>query len=160
MYRVGLTASWIMACIAVLGMTACAPTNTNTSFSAGSIGSAASVSRGTIVSMRVVQIQGNSGIGVGTAAGAVAGGVAGSFIGGDPRSNILAGLAGAVVGGIAGTAIERGVTQGQAVEFIINEDTGGTISVVQTNELNFVPGERVVIVRGDRTRLSRPAPGT
>ena len=46
---------------------------------------------------------------------------------------------------------------GGSVEFIIREDSGQTISVVQSNEENFRPGERVVLTRGSRTRLGRAA---
>lgn len=137
---------------------ACAPQQTGATYSSAAIGRAASVSYGTIVGMRPVQVQGNSS-GVGTAAGAVAGGVAGSFIGGDWRSNALAGLGGAVLGGLAGNAIGRGVSDGQAVEFFVREDQGGDISVVQTNEEGLQVNDRVVIARGDRTRLSRAAGG-
>ena len=142
---------------ATLGVAACAPTNTNSTYSGADIGRSATVSYGVIVSMRNVTVQGQGGGGVGTVAGAVAGGIAGSFIGGGGRSNALGAIGGAVLGGVAGTAIENGANQGQAVEFIIREDSGQTISVVQTNEENFRPGERVVLTRGSRTRLGRAA---
>lgn len=139
-------------------VSACAPQQSGSSFSSASMGRAASVSFGTIIGMRPVHVQG-SGSGIGTAAGAVAGGVAGSFIGGDWRSNALAGLGGAVLGGLAGNAIGSGVSGGNAVEFFIREDQGGDISVVQTNEEGLQVNDRVVISRGDRTRLSRAAGG-
>jgi outer membrane lipoprotein SlyB len=120
------------------------------------MGRAASVSYGTIVGSRQVQVQGSQG-GIGTLGGAAAGGVAGSFIGGDTRSNILAGLGGALIGGLAGTAAERGLSGGNATEFIVREDGGGDIAVVQTNEAALQVGDRVVIARGDRTRLTRAA---
>jgi outer membrane lipoprotein SlyB len=142
-----------------LGLSACAPQNTNTTYTSADIGRTAQVSYGIIVSMRNVEVQGAPS-GVGTVGGAVAGGVAGSYIGhGDPRAGIIGVIGGAILGGLAGNAIERGVSTGNAVEFIIREDNGQTISVVQTNEENFHPGERVVITRGARTRLSHAAPG-
>jgi outer membrane lipoprotein SlyB len=136
----------------------CAPRATGSTVSARNLGSAAYVSYGTIVGSRPVQVAGGGG-GVGTAAGAVAGGLAGSFIGGDIRSNLLAGLGGALIGGIAGTAVEGGLTQGNAIEFIVREDGGGDIALVQTNEEGLQAGDRVVITRGDRVRLSRAAGG-
>ncbi|WP_226381385.1 outer membrane lipoprotein [Falsiroseomonas ponticola] len=137
---------------------ACAPANTGTTYSAGALGGAAYVNYGTIVGTRPVTVAGSQS-GVGTVGGAVAGGLAGSFIGGDWRSNAIAGVGGAILGGLAGTAIERGVTQGQAVEFIVRQDRGGDIAVVQTNEEGLQAGDRVVITRGDRVRLSRAAGG-
>ena len=145
----------IAASLALLALVpACAPTNTGTVYSRGAMGMPASVSYGTVVGARPVAVQGTSG--VGTLAGAAAGGVAGSFIGGDWRSNALAGIGGAILGGMAGSAIERGATQGQAVEFFVRPDHGGgDIAVVQTNEEQLQVGDRVVIASGDRTRLSR-----
>jgi outer membrane lipoprotein SlyB len=143
-------------CLAMaLGAAACGPRNTNTTYTAADIGRTAEVSYGVIVSMRPVAIQGR--YGAGALGGAVAGGAAGSYIGGDPRANILGALGGALVGGIVGAGVEQGVTSGQAVEFIIREDSGQTISVVQTNEENFQPNERVVLTRGARTRIARAA---
>jgi outer membrane lipoprotein SlyB len=148
-----------MAALAlVAALPACAPRATGTTVGARTLGSAAYVSYGTIVGTRPVQVAGGGG-GVGTAAGAVAGGLAGSFIGGDVRSNLLAGLGGALIGGLAGTAVEGGLTQGNAIEFIVREDGAGDIAVVQTNELALQAGDRVVITRGDRVRLSRAADG-
>ena len=149
----------IMAALLASGLAACAPTNTNTTYSSYEVGRSASISYGVIVSMRGVVVQGRD-TGVGTVGGAVAGGVAGSFIGrGDPRAGILGAIGGAIIGGIAGNAVERGVSTGNAVEFIIREDDGQTISVVQSNEENFSPGERIVLTRGARTHIARAAPG-
>jgi len=147
-----------LAALAVLALlmpaVGCAPARTGETYNANQIGRTAVVTRGTIVGMREVQVRGSEG-GVGTTAGAVAGGVAGSFIGGDWRSNVLAGLAGAVIGGLVGNQIERGVTGGTATEFTIREEGGDTIQVVQTNEAGLMIGDKVRIARSDRTRLSR-----
>jgi outer membrane lipoprotein SlyB len=144
--------------VLLAGLAACAPANTNTTYSAADIGRAARVSYGTIISMRPVVVQGQN-TGLGAIGGAAVGGVAGSFIGrSDPRANILGAVAGAVVGGLAGNAIEGSASTGNAVEFIIQEDGASQpISVVQTNEDNFQPGQRVMLTRGARTRLSHVA---
>ena len=42
------------------------------------------------------------------------------------------------------------------VEFIVRADDGATLSIVQSNAAGFRNGDRVVILRGDRTRLARP----
>lgn len=140
--------------VAALGLGACAPRNTNTTYTGADIGRTAQVSYGVIVSMRPVTVRGDQS-GVGTLGGAAAGGVAGSFIGGDPRMNILGAIGGAIIGGLTGSAVEGSARTGNAVEFIIREDTGQTISVVQTNEEGFLSGERVVLTRGARTRIAR-----
>ena len=148
----GRTLAVLVGLTAGLGLAGCAPVYTNSSYSGADVGRSATVSYGVIVSMRGVVVQGG-GTGVGTVAGAVAGGIGGSFIGGGGRGNALGALGGALIGGIAGTVLENGANQRQAVEFIIQEDSGQTISVVQSNEENFRPGDRVVLTRGARTRL-------
>lgn len=65
--------------------------------------------------------------------------------GGDVRGAILG-----AVGGPDG----QGASEA-AFEFIIREDNGQTLSVVQTNAAGLRPGERVVLSMGTRTRLSR-----
>lgn len=138
------------------GLSACAPQETGSTYSPYAVGRSAGVTYGTVVGARPVTVRGGR-TGVGTTTGAIAGGFAGSFIGGDWRSSLLAGLGGAIIGGIAGTAIEAGATTGTAVEFIVREDGGGDIATVQTNEDGIAVGERVAIIRGDRTRLARAA---
>ena len=157
MPKLRVVAPLFAACALLLAVPACAPANTGSTFACRDLGRAAYVSYGTIVSSRPVQVAGTSGIG--TLAGAAAGATAGSFIGGDTRSNILAGLGGAIVGGIAGNAIERSATGGTATEFVVREDRGGDIAVVQTNEEGLQPGDRVAISRSDRVRLARVGNG-
>jgi outer membrane lipoprotein SlyB len=101
-----------------------------------------------------VAVQGTR-TGIGAGAGAVGGGLIGSTIGGDWRARTVGGVVGALAGGLAGAAIEEGATRGNAMEFIIRDDTGQTRSVIQTNELGLTVGDRVVITQGDRVRLSR-----
>ncbi|MBR0679530.1 glycine zipper 2TM domain-containing protein [Roseomonas eburnea] len=139
------------------GLSACAPAG-NSTVDRYALGTSGYVSHGTIVGMRPVAVQGTrSGIGAGT--GAVAGGVLGSTIGGDWRARAVGGVIGALAGGVAGAAIEEGVTRGDAMEFIIRDDSGATRSVIQTNELGLTVGDRVTITQGDRVRLSRAAGG-
>lgn len=138
-----------------LGLGACAPA-TNTTVDRFALGTSGYVSFGTIVGMRPVAVSGTrTGLGVG--AGAVSGGLIGSTIGGDWRARTVGGVVGALAGGLVGGAIEEGVTRGDAVEFIIRDDDGGTRSVIQTNELGLTVGERVAVTQGDRVRLSRAA---
>lgn len=153
---------------ASLGLAACASDDTRQGAAAAAapaagFGHAADTSYGTIVSVRPVAVQGQTS-GAGALGGAAVGAAAGSFVGGsDVRGNILGAIGGAIIGGVAGNAAEARIGQTRTVEIIIREDAGGTISVVQPNEQNFQPGERVVITNGATTRLARgapPAPGT
>lgn len=139
----------------LFGFAGCAPQNTNTTYSSTDIGRTATITYGWIVSMRPVTVQAEN-TGVGAIGGAAVGGVAGSFIGrNNVGANVLGAVGGALIGGLAGNAIENQVGRGTAFEFIIHQDDGQTISVVQTNEDNFQPGERVILTRGARTRIAR-----
>jgi outer membrane lipoprotein SlyB len=42
------------------------------------------------------------------------------------------------------------------MEFIVRVDDGATLSIVQANQPGFRNGDRVIILRDDRTRLARP----
>jgi len=155
--RVQKTLFPLLAGLALLAtVPACAPANTGTTYGPGSLGGAASVSYGTIVGQRPVQVQGGQS-GIGTLGGAAAGGIAGSFIGGDWRSNALAGIGGALIGGLAGTAVERGVNTGVAMEFVVREDQGNDIAVVQTNEEGLQVGDRAVRLMRFRVAPEPPA---
>lgn len=58
-----------------------------------------------------------------------------------------------------GDAAERKPARGQPAEFIVHEDFNlAPLSVVQADVGTFRAGDRVVILRGDRTRLARGAP--
>jgi len=151
--RLAGSALVLAAIVLVAALSGCAAPPPNSTYGGYGVGRAAQVSYGTIVSMRDVNVQGPSS-GIGALGGAAAGGVAGSFLGGDPRMNILGAIGGALIGGIAGSAVEGGLASGQAVEFIIRVDDGQTISVVQSNEYHFVPGQRIAIIRGDHLRLA------
>jgi hypothetical protein len=80
---------------------------------------------------------------------------------------VLPGGAGAgVLNGLAASPAPAGQPTGQptgqAMDFIVREAGGGTISIVQpdapSGEPRFQVGDPVVILRGDRTRLARPGP--
>lgn len=145
---------YVFMSIPFLSLAACAPLQPTSSYSREQIGRTATVMQGTIIAVRDVKISGTSS-GLGATAGVVGGGTAGSYIGGDVRSNILGAVGGAVIGGIAGAAIERAATEAGAVEFIIRQDNGQVVALVQTNEETLTIGEKVLILRSDRVRVIR-----
>jgi outer membrane lipoprotein SlyB len=145
----------LAACgVMVLSLSACEATNTGKTYSQKQLGNTSSVENGTIVSAREVNVAGSN-TGVGTVVGAGAGAVAGSALGHKTRTNILGAIGGAVLGGVIGHGVEDIATRGKATEFVVQRADGSTFAVVQTNEDNLQPGERVLIVSGDKTRLAR-----
>jgi outer membrane lipoprotein SlyB len=121
-----------LAAIAVLGVAACASPPAATIYGAADSAGAQTLSYGTIVSMRPVTLQGEpAGIGI---------------------------LGGAILGSAASNVADQSASGGRAMEFIVQEDNSSQpISVIQTNELNFRPGDRVIVNRSARTRLARAA---
>lgn len=126
----------------------------STNYSRSDMGRVSTIMKGTIVDIREVNINGtNSGVGAG--AGAIAGATAGSAAGGGDRAGIIGAVGGAVVGGVAGALAEDSLTSGIAYEFLIEQENGQTVGVVQSNDQNLVVGEKVMIVRSDRARVIR-----
>ncbi len=120
-------------------------------YEAAEVGVAGKVIPGVIIGKRVVNITNNTG--VGGAAGATAGGVGGSAIGGSTRGNIAGAIGGAVVGGVVGNAIEKGIGKQKGYEYIIKLNTGSTISITQTKDVEFAINQRVLVIYGAMTRI-------
>lgn len=93
--------------------------------------------------------------GAGGAIGAVVGGIVGSQVGRGSGSTAAA-VIGAVLGGLAGQAIEQQSGRQQGQEIAIKLDDGRQISIVQTMEEQFRPGDRVRIISdGITARVTR-----
>ena len=104
-----------------------------------------SISYGTIVSVREVQIQAPSSGVIGSAAGGAIGGIAGSSMGGGRGSDILGVLVG-TVGAVVGNKIEQHVSKVDSLEMVIRKDDGSEIVVVQKKEAGLTVGRRVRLV--------------
>jgi len=141
-------------CLIVL-MMGCAPRYTNSQYERSDIGRASTVMRGTIISMREVNLSGtSSGLGAGT--GAVGGGVAGAVAGGGSvPAAVVGAVGGAVIGGVAGAVVENEATKGKAIEFIVQQENDQIIAVPQSNEDNLQVGEHVLILRSNVVRIIR-----
>lgn len=104
------------------------------------------VSYGTLMSVRPVQIQDEQGAPVGAIGGAVLGGVIGNTIGGGRGRNVGT-AAGAIGGAMAGNAVQNAMNRTDGFELEVRrEDNGQTIVVVQrAGSMRFTPGQRVAI---------------
>lgn len=145
--------------IASVTLAGCANTSTLSGdvYSASEAKEVQTVTYGTIVSTRPVQIQGGDENNlIGTVGGAVLGGFLGNTIGrGTGRS--LATAAGAVAGGVAGNQIQGSVNRVQGIELEIRKDDGNTIMVVQKQgNTKFYAGQRVAMASNGRTVTVSP----
>ncbi len=101
---------------------------------------AGEMSTGTIIAERAVDAP------AGASAGAAATGL---------RSSILTAIGVPTIGALGPAALSGGdPATGNETEFIIREDDGGTISVVEGDATRFRRGERVMIIRGPETKLA------
>lgn len=139
--------------IMALTLVACAPQGSDT-YARSDLGRVATVMKGKILSMRSVKVSGTQS-GIGAGAGAVAGGVGASGIGGSGRSNAVAAVGGAVVGGIAGAVAEEAMSRSGATEFIVKEENGQAVAIVQQNDEQLRVGEKVLILRSGSARIIR-----
>ena len=117
---------------------------------------AQSVTYGTVLSVRPVQIQGGSDENlVGAIGGAVLGGFLGNTVGGGTGRS-LATAAGAIAGGLAGQGVQGELNKANGVQLEIREDSGKTIVVVQKQDATrFSVGQRVMLVgNGNQVSVS------
>lgn len=129
----------------------CASNISPTSYSVGSVGQVNRTVAAKVISVRPVQINGNTGAG-GTVGGAL-GATAGSSIGGGDRAHIAGALAGAVVGAIAGAAIEQNASKQSGLEYVVQTENNNLMTIVQGHDPAFAVNDKVLVLYGSPARL-------
>ncbi|MBN3196047.1 glycine zipper 2TM domain-containing protein [Pectobacterium versatile] len=149
----------LVVTLAGITLAGCANTSTLSGdvYSASEAKQVQTVTYGTIVSMRPVQIQaGEDSNVIGALGGAVLGGFLGNTIGGGSGRS-LATAAGAVAGGVAGQSATGALNRTQGVELEIRRDDGSTIMVVQKqSDTKFSAGQRVAMASNGRSVTVSP----
>lgn len=137
--------SSIMTGLLIL-LTGCVSNLSGESYSRNEVRQLQTVKMGTVIDVKLVQIEGTKS-GVGAIAGAAAGGIAGSTVGGGRGSDIVA-IAGAVAGGLLGGKAEEAYSRSQGVQLTVELTDGSYVSVVQqvSPNVHFRPGDRVRIL--------------
>jgi outer membrane lipoprotein SlyB len=82
-------------------------------------------------------------------------GAVGSAAGLADRADVRGSILGAIGDPPAGISKGKLANHGAPVEFIVRRDDGQIISVVQTNDDKFQPGDRTLLTQGAQTRLAR-----
>lgn len=107
---------------------------------------------GRIVAVEPVRIEGEH-----TTIGTTGGGLVGYSVG---RSSVdgggdrVAGAVGAVAGAVTGQKVEEKLTEADGLQITVDMDGGGTIVVIQGDDVSFAEGERVrVHRRGSEARI-------
>jgi outer membrane lipoprotein SlyB len=152
----GRAAAAIVALVAALVVSACAPAPVGDSYYAGQVMRAQSVELGVVEGLRPVVIEGWPS-GAGAATGAVLGGVGGYQVGGSSSANAAGAFLGAIIGSLIGNAMEREATKTNGVEITVRLDSGRMLAVVQEGPVDaFRPGDRIrVLSDGYMTRVAR-----
>lgn len=149
----------LVVTLAGITLAGCANTSTLSGdvYSASEAKQVQTVTYGTIVSTRPVQIQaGEDSNVIGALGGAVLGGFLGNTIGGGSGRS-LATAAGAVAGGVAGQSATGALNRTQGVELEIRRDDGSTIMVVQKQgDTKYSVGQRVAMASNGRSITVSP----
>jgi len=106
---------------------------------------------GFVESIQVFRTADNQPINVGTVLGGIAGGVIGHQIGGG-TGNTVATIAGAIGGAIVGNEIEKTQVRGSRYRIAVRLDSGNTLVVEDTRDVDLRVGDRV---RVENNRLYR-----
>jgi len=107
----------------------------------------------TVQSVRSVDLEGHSSV-LGSLTGSILGSIAGASIS-NSRMSGLNSFIGGVLGSFAGMAAERAVTSEDGIEITVKLDEGDIIAIVQDDETQFSPGDKVKVIDGhDGTRVT------
>lgn len=141
----------LVICHLSLILSACAKNISPNTYSGSEVGIVSKVKKGIILSERAVSIDNASGNG--GMAGAALGAAGGIGLGHSTSGSLAGGVGGAIVGGVVGHVIDKGVNHHQGYEYIIRLKEGETVSVTQTEDLRFSPGQSVLVIYGAMTRI-------
>jgi outer membrane lipoprotein SlyB len=111
-----------------------------------------------VVAIRPVTIEGEP-----TSLGTTGGGLVGYSLGrviGDGSGSRVAGAVGGVAGAVAGQQVEKTATTEGGFEITVDMERGEVLVIVQSDDVEFAPGERVRVLlgRGGEARVLK-APG-
>jgi outer membrane lipoprotein SlyB len=104
------------------------------------------VEYGEVVGVRAVEIEGYSTV-VGRWGGAIVGDAIGSTVDGRSTRRVARAVGG-VTGAIVGEAIERELTSETGLEITVQLASGGTVAIVQAQDILFAAGDRVRVLFG------------
>lgn len=110
----------------------------------------------TVVAVREVTLQGDSGMASGST-GALIGGAAGSMLG-EGSGKIVGALVGAITGAVIGSATESAVKDTRAVELTLENSKGQSYVLVQALEDKevFKAGDKVKLVKSGKSTRALP----
>ena len=137
-----------------IAVSGCARQISADSYEGPAAGQIARTYAGVIENVRVVEIQEDDTL-EGNKTGQLIGGVAGGFTGslfGEGVGKAAAVAAGAILGSVLGSVAEQEVKRQPALEYIVRDEFGNLVTVVQGLEPRLVRGQQVFVQEGVRGR--------
>lgn len=150
----------LVVTVSLFATSGCAQRSSQNVYQSNEVGRSSAVTFGSIVSARIVDINGSNS-GVGTLIGGAAGAGAGSYIGSGSGS-IWGAAAGALVGAAIGSAAEQAATNRRGIEYLVMLESGEAMSVVQEipdSEMPIPAGARVMVQNSGGYQRILPADG-
>ncbi len=142
---------FLLATLVLLPLAGCSGDFSPDTYSTRAVQQANKVEQGVIVGTRRINIVS------GGEAGTAAGGAAGAVLGSQAPSGIfsaLGGVGGALIGGIAGSAVEHGLVDNIAWEYVVRiAGKPDLVSVTQRDERPMELGQRVLVIAGPQARI-------
>ena len=133
--------------LGALGLAACAPYGTSgQKYERHETKTAYNIEYGKVVSSNLVEIEGEYGV-IGTWGGAAIGTAVGSGVGSGAGRQVARAVGG-VAGAVAGQAVEKEITSETGLEIVVALDDGGSVAIVQANDVTFAAGQKVRILFG------------
>jgi len=142
---------WMVIAFTISGLNGCSkPQNVSTEYSRSQINSVQETIIATVISKRIVTVDGDSGVG-GTAGG-LTGYIAGSTIGDTPSENAIGAIAGSIIGATIGSAVESETQAVAATEYVLKAKDGKLLTIIMTDN-TFNLGEAVYVGLGDTAKI-------
>ncbi|MEI7493848.1 MAG: hypothetical protein WCJ92_04550 [Alphaproteobacteria bacterium] len=132
-----------------LFLTSCAPKLGGSDYSMADVGTNSTSLRGSIVAVRVININASqpNTPGVGAAAGALAGGATGYVV---SNGGIFTSVAGGLLGAAAGHFAEQGLTNQEGFEYTVDLDNGEVKTIAQGADPKMSVGQRVIVILNNK----------
>lgn len=143
---------YLLLVCGLLTFTSCAREISSDVYTAKQVGEVSMTYAGVIQGVRPVTVEHGENLGdneLGIVGGGVAGGLVGSTVG---KGNFVPVAAGAIAGAVAGAFIEKKVKQQNALEYVVQLDNGGLMTVVQGEDQVFGIGQPVYVLMSPRGR--------
>lgn len=138
----------IVLAVSTLLLAGCGTDFSGNRYEASAVGEVSRTDRGTVISLRKVELKPESST-AGTALGAVGGGVVGSLFGGG-NAKFATAAAGAVAGGVAGNALASRAEEG--IEYTVRLENGSIVTIAQGSTPAISVGQKVYIVNSNKGR--------